>query len=279
MTDIKRDYTDYDKVSRSYDFSRTTLGLDIILEFLSCLDLPLNEQKIISIGCGTGNYEIELAKKVKYVLGLDISRGMINEARRKSGSIGNVEFKAGDALRVGYMLGEDEKYDAALFLFSLHHIGNKQQQVRAIKEAYRIIKPKGEIIFKVLSHEQLGQGLWWGSLLSDKTRKKENSRHMLIKDLINLLNKTGFNKVKRIVPLNETFIKPEIYLDYMGIFNERWRSGSSTWSLIEHEGELETAQSAIRGKIESGTIDKFMEEREKKREKVGQMTFVYGRKI
>ena len=65
--------------------------------FLSLFALPLGAT-ILDMGCGTGRHSVELAKRGYKVTGVDLSSGMLKEARKKADDAGvQVQFEHGDA--------------------------------------------------------------------------------------------------------------------------------------------------------------------------------------
>lgn len=56
--------------------------------------------RILDMGCGTGRHAIELAKRGMHVTGVDLSTGMLDEARRKADAAGvGVEWIEADGTR------------------------------------------------------------------------------------------------------------------------------------------------------------------------------------
>lgn len=267
----KRDYESYNIASKNYDKTRVPVGLDVIMGCLSDYRVPVNEIDLISIGCGTGNYEVELASRVKRVYGIDVSSGMIEKAKEKSKDIVNIEFHVGDGINLD-MIKNDE-FDVALFNQSLHHIGGYDHQLKALQEAYRVLKPEGMVIIQTCSQRQLEDGFWWQDLIPEATRKLQK-KLMPIPELINVLQEIGFGYRGRIVPI-DVVVQGDSYLNVDGIFDKKWRDGDSSWSLATKE-EIKNAQEKITEMKDKGTIDEYIKRREELRNNIGQITFVYS---
>jgi SAM-dependent methyltransferase len=58
-----------------------------LLERWQLIDL---RRDVLDLGCGIGRFLVALAPKVRSVLGLDISPGMVSEARRRTANLANV---------------------------------------------------------------------------------------------------------------------------------------------------------------------------------------------
>jgi SAM-dependent methyltransferase len=76
--------------------------------------------RVLSLGCGDGQFELMLARHAEHVTGLDISPAAIDLAKRQAAvaRVHNVEFRR-EALSE---LSWNETYDAVVSLAFLHHV-------------------------------------------------------------------------------------------------------------------------------------------------------------
>lgn len=271
MPEQPRDYEHYDSVSSNYDATRRPVGLEVIFGCLSKCTTTLDGVRLISLGCGTGNYEVELARRVGSVYGIDISQGMIAQARRKVGASRNLDFAICDAIRLDGV--DDDTFDAALFNQSLHHIGGFEQQRQALTEAYRVLNHRGVVVLQTCSQRQLMDSFWWLDLIPEAA-KKQAKKLMPLPELINMLGGIGFSQAQRIVPV-DAVVQSQGYLNIDGVFDEEWRAGDSSWSLTTQE-ELGQAQERVRRMKREGTLQDWVDRRERLRQDIGQITFVYA---
>ncbi|WP_062350441.1 class I SAM-dependent methyltransferase [Herbidospora yilanensis] len=79
--------------------------------------LPPGPQRVLDVGCGSGAFAAELARRATWVDGLDRSPEMIGEAARRD--LGNVTWTLGDVL-TDPLPGKD--YDAIFSICALHHM-------------------------------------------------------------------------------------------------------------------------------------------------------------
>jgi ubiquinone/menaquinone biosynthesis C-methylase UbiE len=110
------------------------------------LDKSQNKISIIDIGCGTGKLIEEIDKKVEKsnIVGLDISRSMIMNAKQKEYTgRNNIEYICEDFLDVKLHL-----FDLVIMKNFLHHTINPEEYLR---KAVSILKDNGELIFSVPS--------------------------------------------------------------------------------------------------------------------------------
>ena len=265
----------YDNISSDYDVTRTATGLETIKKIIHNhskeVSIPIDKIELISIGCGTGNNEIGLAGFVKNVYGIDISLGMINQAREKSKKFSNLRFDVGNATNLGFI--QDKSYDVALFALSLHHMGSHNNQIQALGESYRILRTGGLVIIQTLSERQLRDGIWHDDLIPKATGKLIQM-YVPIQSLIDNLRSTGFKYKKSIVPADVT-IQGRAYFDLDGPFKKKWRSGMSNW-VMATKNEVQQALKRLKKMKKDGTLQEYFERREAVRKELGQMTFVYA---
>lgn len=79
--------------------------------------LPSSGQKVLEIGCGTGEFSRILADQGWQVCAIDLSPNMIEIARSKSSS--NIDFQVADVLHWGFPI---EEFDAIVSIATLHHV-------------------------------------------------------------------------------------------------------------------------------------------------------------
>jgi ubiquinone/menaquinone biosynthesis C-methylase UbiE len=106
---------------------------------------------LADIGCGTGSLTFELARFAGKVLGVDLSQEMLRRARAaaRERNLHNVEFRAGDALRLPL---ESSSVDAAFCVMVLHFLAAPE---RAVTELCRITRPGGSVILvDLVEHKQ-----------------------------------------------------------------------------------------------------------------------------
>jgi len=73
----------------------------------------------LEIGCGTGAFARRLAERAKHVTAIDVSPGMLEAARLRSGRFPNIDYVLGDATGVDFPA---ERIDCVASLTTLHHV-------------------------------------------------------------------------------------------------------------------------------------------------------------
>ena len=94
------------------------------------------------IACGPGLVSRALSPKLRRIVGIDLTQGMLDVGRRATAQAGitNVAFVQGDALRLPVA---DGALDGAVTRFSLHHI---PVPGRCVAEMARVVRPGGLVI-------------------------------------------------------------------------------------------------------------------------------------
>lgn len=96
---------------------------------------PQPGERILDIGCGTGQLTNLIRQKGAEVVGIDSSQEMIAQARS---AFPEIEFKVKDALNLSYY----QKFDAVFSNATIHWIPNQRKLARNI---YNALKPRGRM--------------------------------------------------------------------------------------------------------------------------------------
>ena len=108
----------YDTISRIYDVSRVA-NIETTEKLIRLLQVGCGSM-LLDMGCGTGNYTFALQQVAKSVIGIDISIGMIEQARAKFPAL---RFICGDITSLPF---DSETFDGAFSIQVLHHVKNKE---------------------------------------------------------------------------------------------------------------------------------------------------------
>jgi len=109
-------------------------------------------KSVLDAGCGTGIFSIIFARNgAARVLGIDISEGSLNTARRLKERFGleRVEFQKGDMLNLPFAPGT---FDVVWAWGTVHHTTDP---FLAISELIRVLKPEGTILLAVYTRTKL----------------------------------------------------------------------------------------------------------------------------
>ena len=107
------------------------------------LGRPQKADLVLDVATGTGNTAFALAPHVRRVIGLDLTREMLDQARRITAErgIANVDWVIGDASALPF---QDDTFDLYTVRAAPHHF----PAVEAfMSEAWRVLKPGRDAVF------------------------------------------------------------------------------------------------------------------------------------
>ncbi len=96
--------------------------------------------KVLDVGCGNGRlYESIKDLNVDYT-GVDISKKLLDEARRK---YPDIRFIKNDMTELEPI--KNERFDAIFFIASFHHLSDEKQRLKTLEKVKNLLKEDGKI--------------------------------------------------------------------------------------------------------------------------------------
>jgi ubiquinone/menaquinone biosynthesis C-methylase UbiE len=126
------------------NYSRSTFHTSAVrLQEVIDLVRPKRGDLALDVATGTGNTAFALAPHVRRIVGLDLTREMLMEARRVAAerSIVNVDWVIGDAAHLPF---QDETFDVYVVRAAPHHFSDIDA---FLADAYRVLKPNRDAAF------------------------------------------------------------------------------------------------------------------------------------
>jgi SAM-dependent methyltransferase len=102
--------------------------------------IPEHVERLLDLGCSAGHDTCWFSRKAGTAYGLDYSQEAIEEAQRH---YPDLKFVQGSAISLPF---EDNYFDVVTFIEVLEHLPLRDE-VPAIKEIHRVLKPGGILIF------------------------------------------------------------------------------------------------------------------------------------
>jgi len=154
----------------------------------------IDGEKIVDIGCGTGEFLLEIAKTYNNIkaYGIDASEEMVAIAKKKAITRGysTLNFELAEAEKLPY---ENETFDCAFNIFLLHHLP-MESKLKCLKEIYRVLKPeKPFLLVDVDKPTNL-----FGRIIGMTRYKVREIRENMQQPLTDLLRKVGFSSIQPI---------------------------------------------------------------------------------
>ncbi|MEQ1105133.1 class I SAM-dependent methyltransferase [Acinetobacter ursingii] len=108
-------------------------------------------QRVLDLGCGGGHVTYQIAPDVEQVIAYDLTAEMVQLVveQAKARGLNNVTGQQGAAEQLDFA---DQSIGAVVSRYSAHHWQNVSQ---AMSEIYRVLKPRGKVIFvDILGNQQ-----------------------------------------------------------------------------------------------------------------------------
>lgn len=145
----------YDKIADWYS-TRKRDSYEFKIQFPAILNLlgDLCGKRLIDIGCGPGTYSVEFARRKANVFGADISRKMLNKAK-KNAKMTNMTLmlQKADAHSLPY---NDGSFDVAVLILTI--LNSKM-----LEETARVLRPGGLLLFSDTHPIIESKGRWEGN--------------------------------------------------------------------------------------------------------------------
>jgi len=112
-------YCNYNEAFTMYDQLRQPNGLQELLHIFKQADIPIEKQKVLEGGFGTGAYIDHIRHYVKEIYGVEGSDEGFEKALQKMGNATNVYLKIGNILGLSF---SDDSFHAYMINQVLHHL-------------------------------------------------------------------------------------------------------------------------------------------------------------
>ena len=166
----------FDKEAKNYDSwydSKIGAFVDKVETDLALSLFKIEKgMKILDVGCGTGNFSIKLAELGCQVTAIDLSEGMLEEAKKKAKDKGfDIDFRKMDVYNLDL---EDESFDGVFSMAAFEFI---DQPEKAYKEMYRVLRPNGHMLIGTITRD----GAWGQLYMSEDFQKNSVFKHAHLK--------------------------------------------------------------------------------------------------
>lgn len=138
----------FNNISGTYDFLNhfMSLGVDVLWRKMAIRELlKIQPQYLLDVATGTGDFAFEALRilKPEKIIGVDISKGMLEVARKKISDRkleDRFEVRLGDSEK---LLFEEDTFDAITVAYGVR---NFEDLDKGLSDMYRVLKPNGKVV-------------------------------------------------------------------------------------------------------------------------------------
>jgi ubiquinone/menaquinone biosynthesis C-methylase UbiE len=131
-------------------FATGEAEIDAVMRRAAQLGHPAGHDRALDFGCGLGRLTRPLAGRFRECVGVDISEGMVSQARRLNADVPRATFvvNAADDLRHF----DEASFDLVYSVIVLQHVPDRGAIESYIAEFCRVLRPGGLAVFQLPSH-------------------------------------------------------------------------------------------------------------------------------
>lgn len=118
-----------------------------VLSTAERLGQPARRERALDFGCGVGRLTRALGKRFEKAVGVDISAGMIEQARRLNADVPSCEFLVNAVSDLGQL--ETGSFDLVYSSIVLQHLPSRGEIERYVAEFLRVVRPDGLVSFGI----------------------------------------------------------------------------------------------------------------------------------
>ena len=153
-------------------------------------DDALRAGEMLEIGCGIGRLTVPYLDRLRSYTGIDISEGMIEEARRRHADTPNSRFFTCDGLSVPAE-ARDRDYHLILAVGVFIHL--PQEVITAwIEDGYRMLSPGGMLRFQVLADLADSTGIVCHEAAEEVHERAKDMAEQVTEEQLELIDDTPF---------------------------------------------------------------------------------------
>ena len=111
------------------------------------------KSRVLDVGAGAGDYSLYLAEQGHAVSAVELSPRNVEDFRARIPEGTEIDLRQGNALDLS--AHGDGTFDAVLLFGPLYHLERREDQLRCMKEALRVLKPGGLLFAAFISNDMV----------------------------------------------------------------------------------------------------------------------------
>ena len=140
----------YESIAKVYDYIFPKNRKQ--LEFIESIEKIKNKEKILDIGCATGNLTELLGERTENVIGIDLDRELIKEAKLKNPRL---IFENMNMLEIDKSFEENNFARIVSFGNTLVHLDNIGEIKVFFEKVYKLLKKEGYFIVQIINYDRV----------------------------------------------------------------------------------------------------------------------------
>jgi len=140
----------YESIAKVYDYIFPKNRKQ--LEFVESIKKISSEEKILDIGCATGNLTELLGEKTGNVVGIDLDKELLKEAKYKHP---NLNFENMNMLKINEKFEENSFDRVVSFGNTLVHLDSREEVEEFFQKVYKTLKLNGFFIVQIINYNRI----------------------------------------------------------------------------------------------------------------------------
>ena len=140
----------YESIAKVYDYIFPKNRKQ--LEFVESIKKISNEEKILDIGCATGNLTELLGEKTRNIIGIDLDKELLKEAKDKHP---NLNFENMNMLKINEKFEENSFDRVVSFGNTLVHLDSREEVEEFFQKVYKTLKFNGFFIVQIINYNRI----------------------------------------------------------------------------------------------------------------------------
>lgn len=151
MTEIEEYYNKFNEEKRlnsRHGQVEFQTSMYYIHKYLDGFQKEKSQIRILDIGAGTGRYSVPLAQEGYDVTAVELVKHNVSRLKQKGS---NAKAYQGDARKLSRF--HDESFDLVLLFGPMYHLHEKEDKLKALMEAKRVLKKAGVLLVAYIMNE------------------------------------------------------------------------------------------------------------------------------
>lgn len=140
----------YESIAKVYDYIFPKNRKQ--LEFVESIKKISSEEKILDIGCATGNLTELLGEKTRNIVGIDLDKELLKEAKYKHP---NLNFENMNMLKINEKFEENSFDRVVSFGNTLVHLDSREEVEEFFQKVYKTLKFNGFFIVQIINYNRV----------------------------------------------------------------------------------------------------------------------------